>query len=255
LSERRLRDLARTLGTAWDEATAVAAPTSVEPSLTIEDAYAIQELIIAARLDQGRALAGWKMGLTSAEPPATPIVGTLLSDMVVQSGSALDLRSMVMPMVEAELVVRVGERIDRPQNVAELEQGPHEVGPGLEVIDYRTIDSKGVIDWIADNSTVAYAVVGEMTPVSDVVMAEVESTIYVDGTGLASGRANQVMGNPLAAVSWLSKHLAGRGHPLEEGQVVLTGSLTGHHTLPPDRPSEVTAEFGVLGAVSVSFLI
>ena len=253
MSQKRLQDLARTLGLAWDEATAVAAPTSVEPTLTIEDAYAIQELIIAARLGQGRARAGWKMGLTSADPPTTPIVGTLLSDMVVSSGSELDLRSMVAPMVEAELVVRIGERIDRPQTVAELEQGPHEVGPGLEVIDYRTIDSQGVIDWVADNSTVAYAVVGMMTPVSDVVMAGVESTLYRDGTVLASGKAVKVMGNPLAAVAWLSEHLARRGHPLERGHVVLTGSLTGHHTLPSDRTSEVRAEFGALGAVSVGF--
>jgi 2-keto-4-pentenoate hydratase len=225
----------------------------VEPTLSIEDAYVIQEMIIATRLERDRSRAGWKMGLTSADPPATPIVGTLLSDMVVPSGSELDLGSMVAPMVEAELVVRIGEPIDEPRTVAELEQGPHEVGPGLEVIDYRTVDSRGPIDWVADNSTVAFAVVGALVPVSDVVMTGVEATLHDEERELAKGPASRVMGNPLAAVSWLSEHLITRGHVLEAGQVVLTGSLTGHHTVPTGRISEYTADFGTLGSVSVRF--
>jgi 2-keto-4-pentenoate hydratase len=84
-------------------------------------------------------------------------------------------------------------------------------------------------------------------------MDHIESTLYGDGELLASGKATQVMGNPLAAVSWLSEHLAERGYPLERGQVVLTGSLTGHHSLPLGRASEYMAEFGALGTVSVRF--
>ncbi len=253
MSEGQLDELARRLSDAWDQATAIPAPTSVEPNLSIEDAYAIQERIIAARLEGGRARAGWKMGLTSADPPTTPIVGTLLSDMVVPSGSELGLGSMVAPMVEAELVVLIGETIDEPQTVAELEQGPHEVGPGLEVIDYRTVASTGPIDWVADNSTVAYAVVGTLVPVSDVIMATVGATLHDDEGDLASGPATRVMGNPLSAVSWLSEHLTNRGLALEPGQVVLTGSLTGHHIVPKGRISEYTADFGTLGSVSVRF--
>ncbi len=226
------------------------APSTVEPSLTIDDAYNIQELIIEARVAVGRRRAGWKMGLTSAPPPATPIVGTLLDDMVIPSGSDLSLATMVAPMVEAELVVRIGETIDRPQSVAELEQAPHEMGPGIEVIDYRTIDSSGVVDWVADNSTVAYAVLGSFVPVADVSPAEVEASLSCDGDHLATGRADQ--GNPLAAVAWLSQHLLQRGHPLERGQVILTGSLTGHHRVPANGAG-FTAEFGGLGNVAVRF--
>jgi 2-keto-4-pentenoate hydratase len=203
----------------------------------------------------GRGRTGWKLGLTSAEPPAAPIVGTLLSDMVVPTGSDLDLHSMVGPMVEAELVVRIGETIEGPQTLAELEQGPHEVGPGLEVIDYRTIDSSGVVDWIADNSTVAYTVVGDFTPVAKSKPAEVTATLTGNGRRLASGEGRLVMGNPLAAVAWLSGHLADRGLRLEQGHVVLTGSLTGHHAVPKDRDSEFTADFGALGTVGVRFHI
>ena len=248
----RLGELARALDDAWIGATTVPAPSKLEPTVTTDEAYAIQELIIERRVNGGRRRAGWKMGLTTAAPPAIPIVGTLLDDMVVPSGSDLSLATMVAPMVEAELVVRIGETIDRATTVAELERGPHEVGPGIEVIDYRTTESSGVVDWIADNSTVAYAVVGNLVPVAEIRPAEVEASLSCDGRHLAKGAGYEVMGNPLAAVAWLSQHVLDRGHPLQRGDVILTGSLTGHHVVPAHKV-EFAADFGTLGGVAVRF--
>jgi 2-keto-4-pentenoate hydratase len=244
---------ARELGQAWANAEPVPAPSLTDPSLTPEDAYDIQELIVADRMRDGSSRAGWKLGLTSADPPATPIVGALLSDMILSSGVDLALETMVAPLVEAELVVRIGTTIDAPQTADELRRGPHEIGPGIEVIDYRTVDSAGVVDWIADNSTVAYGVVGEYVPVTAIDPSEVEARLFEEDTFLASGAGNKVMGDPLAAVAWLSNHLSARGHILEQGQVVLTGSLTGHHDVPPDRASRFHADFGPLGTVCVRF--
>lgn len=251
-SADRLDDLARGLGDAWARAVTVAAPTTIEPSLTTVDAYAIQDLLIQGRIGSGRRIAGWKLGLTSSDPPQTPIVGTLLDDMVVGSGTQLSLATMVKPMVEAECVVEIGETIDGPVSVDDLLAGPHLLGPGIEVIDYRTVDSKGPIDWIADNSTVAYAVVGDLAPVSEVDASAIEVTLLSSDVSLATGRGSKVMGNPLAAVAWLSGHLHERGRSLEKGEVVLTGSLTGHHLVTgPD--TEYRADFGGLGRVLVRF--
>jgi 2-keto-4-pentenoate hydratase len=248
----RLSQLARTLDVAWAGAVTVPAPSRLEPSLTVDEAYAVQELIVERRISRGRRRAGWKLGLTTAAPPTTPIVGTLLDDMIIPSESDLSLATMVAPMVEAEFVVRIGETIDQGATVAELEKGSHEVGPGIEVIDYRTIDSSGVVDWIADNSTVAYAVVGALIPLADIKPAEIGASLSCDGRHLASGTGLQVMGNPLAAVAWLSQHVIERGHPLKRGDVILTGSLTGHHVVPV-RNVEFKADFGALGEVSVRF--
>lgn len=252
VNEDRLGRLAVDLGNAWARSETVPAPSRLEPSLTTEDAYKIQELVIKERLERGGRRAGWKMGLTSAATPTMPIVGTLLSDMVVSSGSDLPLATMVGPMVEAEIVVRIGETIEQAVTVAELEEGSHQVAPGIEVIDYRTTDSSGPIDWIADNSTVAYAAVGAFLPLVDVEPSRLAGSLFCDGHLLATGRGDQVMGNPLAAVAWLSEHLVERGQPLKRGDVVLTGSLTGHHSVPP-REVEFLAEFGDLGGVTVRF--
>lgn len=247
--------MAESLGAAWNDARAIPPPTTSDPTLTVEQAYRIQDLVIERRLSAPRERAGWKMGLTSAEPPTTPIVGTLLSDMVVPTGSELRMDTMVAPMVEAELVVRIGDNLDRPQTLAELIDGPHEIGPGLEVIDYRTTGSSSVVDWIADNSTVAFAVVGEFTPVAAVDPAAIIASLIGDGHHLAAGEGRKVMGNPLAAVAWLSGHLLERGLHLEAGHVVLTGSLTGHHPVPTNTNSLFTATFDTLGTVNVGFRV
>jgi 2-keto-4-pentenoate hydratase len=245
-------DLARQLSEAWANAVAVPAPSQQDPSMTVEDAYRIQELIVAERIQDGRRRAGWKLGLTTSDPPA-PIVGTLLSDMLLPSGVDLAISTMVAPMVEAELVVRIGETIYGGQTLDELRRGPHEIGPGIEVIDYRTVDSTGPVDWIADNSTVAYGVVGDFVPLGEIDAAELEAKLFAGDQFLASGAGRQVMGDPLAAVAWLSDHLAARSQPLERRQVVLTGSLTGHHAVPAGQDSEFTADFGILGTVSIGF--
>lgn len=253
MNSQRLGELARNLGAAWANAVAIPAPSTIEESLTTEDAYLIQDLLIADRVRRGRRVAGWKLGLTSAPPPATPIAGTLLDDMIVPTGSDLALSSMVDPMVEAEILIRIGGTIDGTQTVAELENGPHEIGPGIEVIDYRTIDSAGVVDWIADNSTVAFAVAGDFIPIAAVDPVGIEVSLSGGGRHLATGRGEQVMGNPLAAVAWLSRHLVDRGRRLQRGDVILTGSLTGHHRVSPPDLVEFTADFSDLGTVAVSF--
>jgi len=253
VNRQRLGELARDLGAAWSNAVAIPAPSTIEESLTTEDAYSIQDLLIADRVARGRRVTGWKLGLTSAPPPATPIAGTLLDDMIIPTGSNLALSSMVDPMVEAEILIRIGGTIDVPQTVAELGNGPHEIGPGIEVIDYRTIDSAGVVDWIADNSTVAYAVVGDFIPIAAVDPAGIEVSLSGGGRLLATGRGEQVMGNPLAAVAWLSRHLVARGQRLQRGDVILTGSLTGHHRVNPPDLVDFSADFSDLGTVAVTF--
>ncbi len=249
----RLTELAGALDAAWSRASTVPAPSRTDPGLTLEDAYAVQDRIVETRLARGARRAGWKMGLTSAAPPAVPIVGTLLADMVAPSGTDLLLSTMVAPLVEAEFVVRLGATIDHPVSIDDLARGPHEVAPGIEVIDYRTVDATGVVDWVADNATIGHAVTGAFVPVAATSPPDVEASLSCDGVPLAAGKGSSVMGNPLAAVAWLSEHLLARGLRLTEGEIVLTGSLTGNHAVPAARSSTFDADFGALGSVSVRF--
>jgi 2-keto-4-pentenoate hydratase len=95
-------------------------------------------------------------------------------------------------------------------------------------------------------------VLGELVDVTSVDLPAVEATLSAGGRWLASGRGAKVMGNPLAAVAWLSGHQVERGRPLRTGDIILTGSLTGHHPVPPGD-SRFEADFGPLGKVNVAF--
>ena len=250
-TEAELADIAAGLADAWEHARTVDAPTRTHPGTTLADAYRIQELVVDRRLAGVRRRAGWKMGLTSS-PDAEPIVGTLLDDMVVATGTRLAIGSMVAPLVEAELAFVAGARVEPGAGRTDLAVGPHAVAPALEVIDYRTRDSNGVVDWVADNSTVAYAVVGERTSLADAgELADIGVALGRAGEEVASGRGSLVMGDPLIAVEWLVRHLADRGRSLEEGDVVLTGSLTGHVDVVAGDTFQ--ARFDRLGTVTVGF--
>lgn len=251
MNEETLSGLSESLAGAWAEARTVPAPSTTRPEMTLDDAYAIQDRVIDIRLGGGRRRAGWKMGLTSS-PDATPIVGTLLDDMIVASGVTLDRDSMVAPLIEAEIAFIVGEPISADADVDAIARGSHGVAAAIEVIDYRTRDSSGVVDWVADNSTVAYAVLGPKSALADVgPLSSIEVTLRRDDEELATGQGVGVMGDPLRAIAWLARHVASRDRSLEPGAVVLTGSLTGHHESAPG--SAYAATFSELGEVSVRF--
>lgn len=250
----RLGRFVDALDHAWSQAQTTPAPTTLEPSLTLDDAYAIQDHLVARRVGPANQLAGWKLGLTSGPSESGPIVGTILESMVVASGTTCHLSSLVVPQVEAEVFVVIGEDLLGPVTLEQLAAGPHSIAAGIEVIDYRTAGSTGPVDWVADNSTVGYAVVGPSRLVTEVAPAGVEVELSRDGETLARGRGELVMGNPLAAVAWLSMHLADRGLALRRGDVILTGSLTRQHPVPPGVESWYRAEFGDLGIVEVGFV-
>lgn len=247
----QLAELAAILAEAWDRAETVVAPSVLRPGTDLDDAYRIQEMVVERRMAADRRRSGWKLGLTSS-PEAVPIVGTLLDDMIVPSGARLDLSSMVAPLIEAELAFVVGERITPDSDEAAIASGSHEVAAALEVIDYRTRDSSSSVDWVADNATVAYAVLGERHRLREVKsLSRLRVDLECDGESIATGAGSLVMGDPIRAVIWLARHLAERGRTLDPGAVVLTGSLTGHHEVVPGRT--YAASFDEIGAVAVVF--
>ena len=82
---------------------------SVEfPSITIEDAYAIQRAWVAKKIADGRVIKGHKIGLTSKAMQLSsginePDYGALLDDMFFYDGSEIPTARFIEPRVEVEL--------------------------------------------------------------------------------------------------------------------------------------------------------
>ena len=127
------------------------------------------------------------------------------------------------------------------------------VAPAIELIDSRITDWQiGLVDTIADNASSAGFVRGaERVVPGDIDLLTIDATLTRNGELVAEGRSDAVLGNPVTAVAWLARKVAGFGVRLEAGHVILPGSCTRAIDVRPG--DDFRAEFEGLGSVSLSF--
>lgn len=90
-----------------------------------------------------------------------------------------------------------------------------------------------------------------MTTLDPAGLAAIEVGVSLDGRQVLTGRSDCVMDHPLNAVAWLARKLSARGHKLEIGDIVATGSCTTILQVLPGQT--MVTDFGPLGGVECSF--
>ena len=97
----------------------------------------------------------------------------------------------------------------------------------IEVVDSRVADwNVALVDTIADNaSSAAFALAERGVDPRSIDLAKLAGRILVTGSAPVEGRSAAVLGDPLAAASWLVDSVSRLGIPLEPGHVLLTGSF------------------------------
>ncbi len=233
--------------------------------MTMDDAYAVQAALVAAKRAQGRRITGWKIGLTSramqqALGIETPDSGVLFDDMEFASGAVVPPGRFIQPRVEAEIAFFMraplaGEGVTREDVLAATAQ----VAPVLEILDTRILrrdpetgQARNVCDTIADNAANAGYVPGPQRHAADAFdLRWTGAIVSRDGTVEETGLGAGVLGDPVAGVVWLARRLARYGQRIESGQVVLSGSFI----RPVECPSgtRIEADFGPFGAVEIDF--
>ena len=245
------------LHAAADERREVQGIDSQVPALSIDDAYHIQDALLARRLAHGDSLAGAKLGLTSKAKQeqvgvAEPAYGWVPASSVLPARADVRLGELIHPRVEPEFVFLIGADLEGASCTAEevLDATERVVG-GVEVIDSRYEAFKFTLpDVIADNTSAARVAIGDVgVAPRDVDLREVECTFTVDGvvTGRTTGAA--LLGSPAECVALLVRHLARSGRGLHAGWLVMAGA-------PLDaRPLSVgtiaTASYSHFGEVTV----
>jgi 2-oxo-3-hexenedioate decarboxylase len=235
------------------ERTALTPFTRHNPFLDVEVAYAAQSLVVEQRLHRGETIVGAKLGFTSAvrrqaQGIDSPIYGRLTSAMVVPSGEQIPLDVLIHPRAEPELALVVGRPIAPTATVSEAFRAIDAVLPAIEVVDSRYSEAFRLADSVADNAGAARVVLGARSrPPVELVDLRLLGCLFRCRNRIDTAAGGAAMGDPVVALLWLARALAGRGERLEEGSVVLTGGLT---TAVPLRPrTVVTAEFDGLGSV------
>lgn len=238
---------------------AIAPLTSQYPQITVDDAYLIQLEQIRKKVENGAAIVGKKIGLTSAAMQNMfgvnePDYGHLLADMMIVDGELVSLDSFIQPKLEFEIAFVLKSDL-KGTNITEQDviNATDYIVPALEVIDSRISDWKIKFeDTVADNGSSARAIIGgKPTKLEDVDLEHIGMLVYKNGEFLDCAAGAAVMGNPVRAVAWLANALGKYDIGLYAGEIVLSGALTA--AVPIEDGDVFTAEFAHIGTVSASF--
>lgn len=233
--------------------------TSINPELSVEDAYRIQLATIDKKVKAGSRIVGKKIGLTSLAMQQLlkvdqPDYGHLLDDMVVENGGVIPFSRVLQPKVEAEIAFVLKKDLIGPRVTAtDVLLATDYVLPALEIVDSRIADWKIKLqDTIADNaSSVLYVLGGKPVKPADIDLPLIGMVLYKNGEIMNTGVGAAALGNPATCVAWLANKLFEFGIALKAGEVILSGALSAAVNAAPG--DHFRTRIAHLGEVSVSF--
>lgn len=260
LDAARMQEASDLVFTLWRQGRRVAAlPEALRPQSRAEG-YAIQALL---ERRSAKPLFGWKIAATSLAGQAHigvdgPLAGRLLAEQVSESGATLPLGSTLMHVAEAEFAFRMARTLPPRTDEYRQEEVMAAVGtlhPAIEVPDSRYDDfvTAGAPQLLADNACADRFV---LAPAASEDWRRIDLATHpvqarVGSRYTREGQGANVLGDPRIALTWIANELSRIGVPLAAGQVVTTGTC-----VPPleiQAGDTVSANFGVIGSVTVSF--
>ena len=229
------------------------------PENDLEAAYRVQSINTNRWMEQGRSIAGYKIGLTSRAVQQQlgveqPDFGVLFADMAIADGESMDFSRLLQPKVEAEIALVLGDDINPTlPTAADIIRATAFVLPAIEVVDSRIRNWEiGILDTIADNASSGLFVLGN-TPrkLMDLDLYLCGMVMTCEGEPVSTGAGKACLGHPLNAAVWLARTLASKGIQLQAGTVLLTGALGPLYTV--SAGSIVEAKISGVGTVTADF--
>ena len=231
--------------------------------MTVEDGYRIQRAIMATKVAQGARVIGKKIGLTSRANQVVfgvrePVYGQLLDSGAHPEQTPVDTAALIQPIIECEVTFVMRRRLEGPGVTApDVIRATEGIMPSLELGDSRMRDWIGratAADILADScGSVGIIVGGELHALRGFDLRYTGMVVEKNGDLIATGAMGAVMGNPAQSVAWLANKLAAFELALEEGELVLSGALTGAVQMQAGDVLKATFGGG-LGGVGVKFI-
>lgn len=216
--------------------------------LNLDEVYRIQLGLITRRTALGEHQIGWKVGLTAKAIQQQfgfhePVFGCVLE--TTPSGHVFPAGSLIQPGFECELCMRLARDLPAGADLAAARAAVGQVYPALEIIETRGPASQIPL-MLADNAQQKTCVLGAPVALPD-VLESIVCTVRINGTTVATGTGDAVLGNPLNSLVWLAGKLPQYGRALKAGDIVMTGSFT--RQFPIAAGDRIRVEFSGVGAV------
>ena len=234
--------------------------TNRHADITIEDAYAIQQKMLARRLAAGEKVVGKKIGVTSQAVMNMlgvfqPDFGWLTDGMVFNEGEAVPANTLIQPKAEGEIAFVLKKTLKGPGvTAADVLAATEGVMACFEIVDSRIRDwTIKIQDTVADNASCGVFVLGDrLVDPRDVDLGTCGMGLEKNGEIVATGAGAAALGHPANAVAWLANTLGRLGIALEAGEVVLSGSLG--IMVPVQAGDNLRVTIGGIGGCSVRFV-
>jgi 2-keto-4-pentenoate hydratase len=210
-------------------------------ALSPTDGRCVQEKLIAIFAQPLGDVVGFKLGLTN---PAIqqrfgidhPIRGAIFhATLRASSGAEIDARFAAVPVLEADMLVRIGMGgVETALNHhAALIRHIDQVIPFIELPDlvYAPDHRPSLGDLLAVNVGARLGVVGRpiaVTPSAEFAAAlgRMSISLHQDGREVSRAPSAAILGHPLNALAWIARDLAREGRPLREGDMISLGSFS-----------------------------
>jgi 2-keto-4-pentenoate hydratase len=160
--------------------------------------------------------------------------------------------------VECEISVRLASdlpRRSRPYDVADMPRAVASCLAAIEVVEDRYVDypSLGIPTLIADDFFHYSAVLGhEDEHLDPRRLRDATGIMEINGKRIATGRGEDILGDPLVALCWLANRAVEWGQPLRAGEVVLLGSVVQTQWI--EAGDVVTIRNDLLGDAGATFV-
>ncbi len=233
-------------------------PPELKPA-SRADGYAIQAELANY---SPHPIAGWKIAATSVAGQRHigvdgPLAGRLLAEFLRDDGATVSVTTNRMRVCEPEFAFRFAHSLPARTNAYTVDEVMAAVATlhlALELPDSRFagFDKAGGPSLIAEAACARELVVGAAVAADwrDLDLSRHAVTGHVAGRYSREGSGGNVLGDPRIALTWLVNELSGLGIGANAGELVTTGaSVPPLEIEPGDR---VTADFGVLGTISVN---
>lgn len=259
LNQQEIEKLGEQLDQALRMRTALEPLSDTHPGITLEEAYRIQQRMLALRMEHGERVIGKKIGVTSQAVMnmlgvQEPDFGVLLDGMARADGATIPIGTLIQPKAEGEIAFVLKDDLEGPGlTSADVLRATAGVMSCIEIVDSRIRDWKMQIqDTVADNASCGIFVLGDrLIDPRELDLRYCGMVMEKNGQIAVTGAGAATMGSPVNAVVWLANTLGKLGMPLKAGEVILSGALGAMLPLQGNEHLKVT--IGGIGSCSVHF--
>ena len=260
MDQQQITQLGDELYAALTAGKTVSPLTSRGFDITIEDAYHIQQRMLARRIEKGEKVVGKKIGVTSKAVMnmlgvGQPDFGYLLDGMVYNEGESIPMSSLIQPKAEGEIAFLLNKDLMGPGlTAADILAATEGVMACFEIVDSRIQDWKIKIqDTVADNASCGVFVLGDkLVDPKKVDLALCGMVLEKNGEIVVTGAGAATMASPVNAMVWLANTLGRLGIGLNAGDIVLSGALGA--MVPVKAGDSLRCTIGGIGGCSVRFV-